>query len=240
MAVSSASTFSGSFCLVSMSSRLMRPTWVSTGSPGKPKATLRTTLPVLRPTPGSVTRSSRAVGTSHANRSHTATARATTVLDLTLKKPVGRIIASTSSGIGAGQVGRVGVHGEQGRSDRVDTFVCRLGAEHCGHQQLPRGREIKLAELFRRPRVLAGQAGSRQLGPARRCPGPANGRRPYRHLDRHLVLALAALAGSTGSATGASVGEEADGASSRVPLRRVGTVSSLFVPEASFSRRHRG
>ena len=29
-----------------------RPTWVSTGRPGRPNATLRTTLPVLRPTPG--------------------------------------------------------------------------------------------------------------------------------------------------------------------------------------------
>jgi hypothetical protein len=37
---------------------LSRPTWVSTGRPGRSKATLRTTLPVLRPTPGRVTRSS--------------------------------------------------------------------------------------------------------------------------------------------------------------------------------------
>ena len=40
-----------------------RRTWVSTGSPGRPNATLRATLPVLRPTPGSVTRSSRSAGT---------------------------------------------------------------------------------------------------------------------------------------------------------------------------------
>ena len=36
---------------------LTRSTWVSTGRPGSPNATLRTTLPVLRPTPGMVTRS---------------------------------------------------------------------------------------------------------------------------------------------------------------------------------------
>ena len=36
---------------------------VSTAKPGRPKATLRTTLAVLRPTPGSVTRSAMAVGT---------------------------------------------------------------------------------------------------------------------------------------------------------------------------------
>ena len=46
-----------------------RPTWVSTGRPGRPNATLRTTLPVLRPTPGSVTRSSSSVGTSPSKRS---------------------------------------------------------------------------------------------------------------------------------------------------------------------------
>ena len=47
-------------------------TWVSTGNPGKSKATLNTTFAVLRPTPGRVTRSSIAVGTTPPNLLETA------------------------------------------------------------------------------------------------------------------------------------------------------------------------
>ena len=94
----SASTFSGSALAVRASNRLNRPTWVSTGRPGKPKATLRTTLPVLRPTPGNVTKSSSRVGTWQSKRSHSAWARPMMFLALTRKKPVGRTSASTAAG----------------------------------------------------------------------------------------------------------------------------------------------
>ena len=63
----SSSAFTGSVSVVSFSRRARRPTCVSTGNPGRSNATERTTLPVLRPTPGSVTRSSRSVGTSPSN-----------------------------------------------------------------------------------------------------------------------------------------------------------------------------
>jgi len=41
-----------------------RKTWVSTASVGSPKATLSTTLAVLRPTPGKASSASRSFGTS--------------------------------------------------------------------------------------------------------------------------------------------------------------------------------
>ena len=52
MALSTCSTLTGSSSVVSPSRFERRSTWVSTGSPGRPMATLRTTLPVFRPTPG--------------------------------------------------------------------------------------------------------------------------------------------------------------------------------------------
>jgi hypothetical protein len=48
----SVSMRTGSVASVRPSSRVSRVTWVSTGRPGRPKPTLRTTLAVLRPTPG--------------------------------------------------------------------------------------------------------------------------------------------------------------------------------------------
>src|SRR5450759_2587442 len=77
---------------------LRRVTWVSTASPGKPKATPRTTLAVLRPTPGSVTRSSIRGGTWPSKRSTSALAQPMLDRVLALKKPVGWIIASSSAG----------------------------------------------------------------------------------------------------------------------------------------------
>src|SRR5262245_13092685 len=53
----SISIFTGSVSVVRPSRRDSRCTWGSTGRPGSSMATLRTTLAVLRPTPGRVTRS---------------------------------------------------------------------------------------------------------------------------------------------------------------------------------------
>src|SRR5262249_25093299 len=71
MALRANSIFTGSVWSVRPRRRDNRATWVSTGRPGSLNHTLRTTLAVLRPTPGSVTRSSRALGTSPPNRSTT-------------------------------------------------------------------------------------------------------------------------------------------------------------------------
>ncbi len=72
--LSASSAFTGSVSCVRSSRRERRPTWVSTGRPGRSSATLRSTLAVLRPTPGMVTRSSIALGTSPPKRSTTAVA----------------------------------------------------------------------------------------------------------------------------------------------------------------------
>ena len=52
MALSASSAFTGSVSWVRSRRRDSRPTWVSTGRPGRSIATLRSTLAVLRPTPG--------------------------------------------------------------------------------------------------------------------------------------------------------------------------------------------
>src|SRR5918996_143018 len=97
----SSSTFTGSVFFVSPSRRDSRSTWVSTGRPGSPMATLRTTLPVLRPTPGRVTRSDSLRGTSPPNRSTRAVAMPMRLRVLFRKKPVDWMICSSSAGSAA-------------------------------------------------------------------------------------------------------------------------------------------
>src|SRR2546421_583322 len=92
---SSCSALTGSVCVVRPSRRLSRPTWVSTGRPGRPRPTLRMTLAVLRPTPGSVVRSSTVDGTTPPKRSTSAVAMPFKLRDLLRKKPVGRISSSS-------------------------------------------------------------------------------------------------------------------------------------------------
>ena len=58
----SCSILTGSVLVVQPKRRTSRPKWVSTVMPGTPKALPSTTLAVLRPTPGSVTRSSSRAG----------------------------------------------------------------------------------------------------------------------------------------------------------------------------------
>src|SRR2546430_16227055 len=96
--VTSASILTGSVLLVRPRRRVSRFTWVSTAKPGTLKATPSTTLAVLRPTPGSVTRSSIRPGTSPPKRSTSALLVAMMVLAFTRKNPVGLIIASTWRG----------------------------------------------------------------------------------------------------------------------------------------------
>src|SRR4029079_10812462 len=66
------STLTGSVSSVQPKRRQRRPKWVSTVMPGMPKPLPSTTFAVLRPTPGSVTRSSRRGGTFPSYRSTSA------------------------------------------------------------------------------------------------------------------------------------------------------------------------
>ncbi len=98
IAATSASTFSASSAVVQPKRRARRPKCVSTVIPGTPKALPSTTLAVLRPTPGSVTRSSRRPGTLPSKRSRSAADSPSSDFVLARKKPVGRISSSSSSG----------------------------------------------------------------------------------------------------------------------------------------------
>ncbi|RPK90681.1 hypothetical protein EES47_07935 [Streptomyces sp. ADI98-12] len=108
IAATAASTFSGSVSSVHFQRRTSRPKWVSTVRPGTPKALPSTTKAVLRPTPGSETRSSSLPGTSPSNRSRRAAERPSSERALARKNPVGRMISSSSSGGAAARSSGVG------------------------------------------------------------------------------------------------------------------------------------
>ena len=65
-----------------------RNTWVSTAIVGSPKATLRTTLAVLRPTPGSASSAAASRGTSPPCRSMSCRASPTMFFALLRKSPM--------------------------------------------------------------------------------------------------------------------------------------------------------
>ena len=67
MGLISFSIFTGSVSWVIPRRLTKRLTWVSTGKPGRPSATLRTTLAVFLPTPGRLTRSDIDSGTDPPN-----------------------------------------------------------------------------------------------------------------------------------------------------------------------------
>ena len=67
MGLISFSIFTGSVSWVISRRLTKRLTWVSTGKPGRPSATLRTTLAVFLPTPGRLTRSDIDSGTDPPN-----------------------------------------------------------------------------------------------------------------------------------------------------------------------------
>ena len=97
IAPTACSTLTGSVSSVQPNRRTSRPKWVSTVMPGTPNALPSTTLAVLRPTPGRVTRSASRPGTSPSKRSTMAALRLITEFVLARKKPVGRSTASISS-----------------------------------------------------------------------------------------------------------------------------------------------
>ena len=88
---------SGSVWVVQPKRRASREKWVSTVIPGIPNAFPSTTLAVLRPTPGSVTRSRSRFGTSPPNRSQRAWPTPMMAVVLARKKPVEPMIFSMSS-----------------------------------------------------------------------------------------------------------------------------------------------
>ena len=98
MAQTSSSISTGSADAVSLRRAASRVTWVSTAKPGLPKATPRTTLAVLRPTPRRVTSSSIRSGTCPPKRATTSSLISMIERALARKKPVLRISSSSSAG----------------------------------------------------------------------------------------------------------------------------------------------
>ena len=101
MGFSSFSTATGSVASVMPRRRERRPTWVSTGRPGRSKATLRTTLAVLRPTPGRAVNSRMEAGTSPPWWRTSRSAMPMRLRALAWKKPVEWMISSSSVGLQA-------------------------------------------------------------------------------------------------------------------------------------------
>ncbi len=173
----SCSTLTGSFCAaagkasVRCSRWLTRRTWVSTGSPGSSKATLRTTLPVLRPTPGRVTRSSSVGRHLSPEALRHGRRHADEVLGLRTEEPRRTDELLDVLGVGGGERLRVGIGREERGRDQVDPHVGALRRQDGGHQQLERVLEVQRAELRRAARVHLRQALLGQARPTLRCPG---------------------------------------------------------------------
>src|SRR6202521_751454 len=102
------SIFTGSLDDVSFSRLVRRLTWVSTAKPGTPKPTPRITFAVLRPMPGSLTRSSMLFGTSPPKSSTSLRLAAMIERVLARKNPVGLIKVSTTAGSAAARSPAVG------------------------------------------------------------------------------------------------------------------------------------
>ena len=162
------SALTGSVWAVQPKRRASRPKCVSTVMPGMPKALPRTTLAVLRPTPGRVDE----VVEPGRNLAAVALDERGTELEqgsvLARKKPSGPMICSRLLAVGAGHRRGVGVGREQRRADGVDPLVGGLGAEHGDHEQLEGIVEVELA-----PGVGVGLARTRSMRRARRTEAPS-------------------------------------------------------------------
>ena len=102
------SALTGSVSSVQPNRRASRPKWVSTVIPGMPKALPSTTLAVLRPTPGSSTRSLSRGGTSPSCRSTRAALSLSSDSVLARKNPSGPMIPSRVSRSAAAIAGASG------------------------------------------------------------------------------------------------------------------------------------
>lgn len=96
-AATSCSIFTGSVDVVHPNRVASRWKWVSMVSPGTPNPSPSTTFAVLRPTPGSETSSAIVPGTSPPNRSTSPWPSPISEVALFRKKPVGRMISSSSA-----------------------------------------------------------------------------------------------------------------------------------------------
>ena len=145
MAPRSCSIFTGSVSFVSLSRRARRVTCVSTGRPGSSNHTERTTLPVLRPTPGErheivELRRDLAAEVLLQRRCHP-----DEVLRLRAEE-AGRLDQLLDLvGIGVGEVGRRRVLREQRGRDHVDALVGALRGEDRRDEQLVRVRVVQRA-----------------------------------------------------------------------------------------------
>ena len=168
MASSSCSIRTGSVWSVSPSRRARRVTWVSTGRPGSPIATLRTTLAVLRPTPGRVTRSSIGSGTDPSKRSTTARAIPIRLRGLGPEEPRRMDHRLDLDRIGTGEGLRRRPSGKHRRRHAVDHLVGRLRRQDRGDEELERAVVVELAELDHGAGILArpGAAPPRRRGPS--------------------------------------------------------------------------
>ena len=161
---------------------------VSTAIVGSPKATLSTTLAVLRPTPGSVSSASRSRGTSPPCSSTSIRDSAMMFFALVRKRPIVRMNSATRSSPSASIFSGVSASGEQRRRRLVDPDIGRLRRQHdgdeqgervdrmpssvCGDRPARRQPPVELRDLAFRER--AHRAECRGAGAARQMPPPAS------------------------------------------------------------------
>ena len=150
----------------------MRKICVSTAIVGWPKAMLSTTLAVLRPTPGSLTSSSRSSGTSPPWSRISASRQRDDVLRLVAPQPDGAdVVADRRLAERQHLLRRVG-HGKQRPRRLVDAGIGRLRRQHHGDQQ----REgVDVFEFALRLRPLHREAAEDLVAPPPAC--SANGPR---------------------------------------------------------------
>ena len=170
-AATSASTLTGSVSVVQPKRRASQPKCVSTVMPGMPKALPSTTLAVLRPTPGRVTRSFSRGGTSPPNRSHSAWPSPIRRVRLGAVEPGGLDDLFHLVAVGARVVRRGRVPREQGRRDQVDQLVGGLRGQDRRHEQLKRRAEVQLGvHVGVHPRPVRARSGE-PGGPGRCAKG---------------------------------------------------------------------
>ena len=154
------------------------------GQARHPNRTDRTTLPVLRPTPGRVTRSSSSIGTSPPNRSSTACAIPIRLLVFDAEEARRADELLDLVGIGVREVGRRRIPREQRRRDHVDPLVGataptgsspRAARRRCGASARTARRDTAPSAARQpRPRSL----GTSGTGHGRRVPSTCDDRDP--------------------------------------------------------------
>ena len=159
------STFTGSVSPVRPSRRTSRPTWVSTGRPGSPKADAADDV-------GCLTADSGQRGQVLHVRRHLAVVTFAPRLwpyrrglrVLARKNPVDRMSSSTSPGGPPPESAGVGYAANRAGVTMLTRSIGALGRQDGGDQQLKRVVVVQGAHLGRRTRVLDRQPGGRPAG----------------------------------------------------------------------------